>query len=43
MVRDLIVRHIDSVVQLEALLFLHARSSAKWDVASMAKRLYALL
>ncbi|HUN96259.1 MAG TPA: hypothetical protein VMU69_08480 [Bradyrhizobium sp.] len=40
-VRDLIVRHIDSVAQLEALLFLHARSSEQWDVASVAKRLYA--
>ena len=42
-VRDLIVRHIDSVAQLEALLFLHARPSEQWDVASVANRLYAPL
>ena len=42
-VRNLIVRHIDSVAQLEALLFLHARSSEQWDVATVAKRLYAPL
>lgn len=42
-VRNLIVRHIDSVVQLEALLFLHTRSSEQWDVATVAKRLYAPL
>ncbi len=40
-VRDLIVGHIDSVAQLEALLFLHARSSEQWDADSVAKRLYA--
>jgi hypothetical protein len=42
-VRNLIMRHIDSVAQLEALLFLHARSSEQWDVATVAKRLYAPL
>lgn len=42
-VRKLVVMHIDSVTQLEALLFLHARSSEEWDVASVAKRLYAPL
>ncbi len=42
-VRDLIVRHIDSVTQLETLLFLHARSSEQWDAASVAKRLFAPL
>jgi hypothetical protein len=40
-VRNLIVRHIDSVGQLEALLFLYARSSEKWDIATVAKWLYA--
>lgn len=40
-VRKLIVRHIDSVSQLEALFFLHARSSERWDVATVAQRLYA--
>jgi hypothetical protein len=42
-VKQLIVRHIDSVAQLEALLFLHGRSSEHWDVATVAKRLYAPL
>lgn len=42
-VRNLIVRHIDSVAQLEALLFLHAHSSEQWDIATVAKRLYAPL
>jgi len=42
-VRDLIVRHIDSVTQLETLLFLHARSNEQWDAASVAKRLFAPL
>lgn len=42
-VQNLIMRHIDSVAQLEALLFLHARSSEQWDTASVAKRLYAPL
>ncbi|MBU6463467.1 MAG: hypothetical protein KGR71_12840 [Proteobacteria bacterium] len=35
------MRYIDSVAQLEALLFLHARSSEQWDIATIAKRLYA--
>lgn len=42
-VRNLIARHIDSVAQLEALLFFHARSTEQWDVATVAKRLYAPL
>ena len=42
-VRNLIVRHIDSVAQLEALLFPYARSSEKWDIATVTKRLYAPL
>ena len=40
-VRDLILRHIDSVVQLEALPFLRERPAERWDAASVAKRLYA--
>lgn len=40
-VRDLVLRHIDSVAQLEALLFLRARPNEPWDAASVAKRLYA--
>jgi hypothetical protein len=35
------VRHIESVAQLEALLFLQARPSERWNVASVAARLYA--
>jgi hypothetical protein len=40
-VRDLILRHIHSVAQLEALLFLRARPGESWDAASVTKRLYA--
>jgi hypothetical protein len=40
-VRDLVLRHIDSVAQLEALLFLRGRPNELWDVVSVAKRLYA--
>ena len=40
-VRDLILRHVHSVVQLEALLFLRERPREQWDTASVAKRLYA--
>lgn len=40
-VRELIRRHIDSVTQLETLLFLRAHSSKHWSVASIAGRLYA--
>lgn len=40
-VRDLIMKHIDSVAQLEALLFLHARPAEQWEMAAIAKRLYA--
>jgi DNA-binding IclR family transcriptional regulator len=39
--RDFIVRHIDSVAQLEALLLLRANPHETWDVARTAKRLYA--
>lgn len=39
--RDFIQRHIDSVAQLEALLLLRSDPSATWDVATIAKRLYA--
>ena len=39
-VRDFIIRHIDSVAQLEALLLLHGNPSETWSIASMAKRLY---
>jgi hypothetical protein len=40
-VRDFILRHIDSVAQLEALLLLRANPGESWDVAKIAKRLYA--
>lgn len=40
-VRNLILRHIHSVAQLEALLFLRGRPGESWDAASIAKRLYA--
>jgi hypothetical protein len=40
-VRDLILRHIDTVAQLEALLFLREHPAERWDAAFIAKRLYA--
>ena len=36
-----ILRHIDSITQLEGLLLLHANPDKAWDVASVTKRLYA--
>ena len=39
--RDFILRHIDSVVQLEALLLLRGNPDQVWDVAKTAKRIYA--
>jgi hypothetical protein len=39
-VRDFILRHIDSVAQLEALLLLRVNSSETWDAARAASRLY---
>jgi hypothetical protein len=40
-IRELIQRHIDSVAQLEALLFLRAHQADFWAAALVAKRLYA--
>lgn len=40
-IRQFIAKHIDTVAQLEALLFLHSRAGQAWDVAAIAKRLYA--
>jgi len=40
-IRDLIQRHIDSVAQLEALLFLRAHPANSWGVATIAAKLYA--
>ena len=38
--RDFILKHIDSVAQLEALLLLRANSAESWDTPGTAKRLY---
>lgn len=40
-VRDLILRHIDSVAQLEALLLLRAHPADAWTAGATASRLYA--
>jgi hypothetical protein len=40
-VRDFILRHIDSVAQLEALLLLLRNPKGSWTVARTAQRLYA--
>jgi hypothetical protein len=40
-VRDFIIRHIDSVSQLEALLILHAHPEESWEVGRIASRVYA--
>src|SRR5262249_370374 len=39
--RDFILRHIDSITQLEALILLRARADADWDAKRTAARLYA--
>lgn len=39
-VREFILRHIDSVAQLEALLLLRAQPSENWTAALVAARLY---
>lgn len=39
-VRAFIVRHIDSVAQLEALLLLRANPEEDWEVGRVAARLY---
>jgi hypothetical protein len=39
-VREFIIRHIDSVSQLEALLILHAHPEASWEVGRLANRVY---
>src|SRR6185295_4065217 len=38
--RDFILRYIDSVAHLEALLLLRAEPGADWDLSSTARRLY---
>jgi hypothetical protein len=40
-VRDFIIRHIDTVSQLEALLLLRANPERTWDIATTANRVYA--
>jgi hypothetical protein len=40
-VRDFILKHIDSVAELEALLLLRANSKETWDPQRTAARLYA--
>ena len=39
-VREFIIRHIDSVSQLEALLILHAHPEENWGAARIANRVY---
>jgi len=39
-VREFIMRNIDSIAQLEALLLLREHPTGTWTVASVAKRLY---
>jgi len=39
-VRELILRHIDSIAQLEALLLLRHEAGVGWDASAVAKRLY---
>jgi hypothetical protein len=40
-VKDLLLRHIDSVAHLEALLFLRTHAGESWEARTLAKRLYA--
>jgi hypothetical protein len=39
-IRDFIMRHVDSVTQLEALLLLRANPAETWSLSTAAKRLY---
>jgi hypothetical protein len=40
-VQEFILKHIDSVAQLEALLLLRRSAEREWDVPTAAKRLYS--
>ena len=40
-IREFVVKSIDSIAQLEALLFLRAHSAAGFDSASLARHLFA--
>ena len=39
-VREFVLKYIDSIAQLEALLLLRREISAPWNAATVAKRLY---
>ncbi len=39
-VRAFLLRHIDSIAQLEALLLAHGAPSCAWNAERMARRLY---
>ena len=39
--RDFILRHVDSITQLEALILLRAHPDTDWDAKQTAARLYA--
>ena len=40
-IRDFIVKHIDSVAQIEALLLVRSNPQERWNVSQIAARLYA--
>jgi len=42
-VRDFVLRNIDNVAQLEALLLLRRESEGEWDAPTLAQRLYISL
>lgn len=39
-VREFVLKYVDSIAQLEALLLLRRERSASWNAATVAKRLY---
>lgn len=39
-IQDFIIRHVDSVTQLEALLLLRGNPGETWDLSKTARRLY---
>jgi len=39
-VKDFLLRHIDSIAELEALLLLRAHAELTWNAETLAKRLY---
>ena len=40
-IRDFILKHIDSVAQIEALLLVRSNPQERWDVSQISARLYA--